>query len=204
MMHRFRRRGLFKPADKFLILHKERLQKLLQIGIFYFFYINQQFLIHILNRKLTHRKIIGRIKFSLPALPDSLYICLQSALKAGNIPINLYVVQSVKLRNSGTVGIPHLRINGSRFVLQDKVIIRLSVFGHRRLPVFTEINIKYFIPFFILFNIFHSCFAPFCPDYLSPSTAVVSISVYPSGPCRINVIDTVFSGSSKRSVLTRS
>ena len=125
------------------------------MGLLYLIGIAHQLMVHLLNIPLADRQIVRRIVLAFPGLPHPLHIQLQSALEAGGLRHNVDIVQSLKIIDPLRVRIPDLRVHHTGLVLQNQVLIGLSVFRHRRLTLLAQIDAGNALAFPDAFYIFH-------------------------------------------------
>ena len=140
MMYGFGCGMLLERFQKFFILYKQFLQKCIQIGILHSADHGNQLGIHIIRAVLTYWKIICRIVLTLACFAHTLDIQLHSSCKAGHVSHDFNVIQCVKIINSKRIRIPDLSIHHSSLILEYNILIRLSVLGHSRLLLLTQIN----------------------------------------------------------------
>ena len=131
---------LLKGFQKFLILHKQLLQKGIQIPILHGTNHSRQLCVHIIRAVLTYRKVICRIVFALACLAHALDIQLHGTCKASHISHDLNIIQCIKIVDSKGIGIPDLAVHHSGFILKNNIFIGLSVLGHSRLLLLAQVN----------------------------------------------------------------
>ena len=111
--------------------------------------------VHVVDVFGAYGEVVGRVVFSLLAKADSFYADLEGTLEAVYVAVYFDVVQGIEFGNAGAVGIPYFGVNGSGFILEDYVVVGFAVFGDSRLFMFTEVNVKYSVAFFVVLNVFH-------------------------------------------------
>lgn len=139
VMYAFCRRAELEDLNKLRVLDEIFFQQFFQIRILYGRDQRLQFPVHFFNIVFAHRKIVRRIIAALIGPAHAADIDLKRPCEADDLAHHIDIIQIVELVDSAGIRLPDFCVNGSRFILQNYIIIGLAVLGGCRLSVLAQV-----------------------------------------------------------------
>ena len=118
--------------DKCFILHEVIFHCLTQIFVGNFLDAGEQLLVHHVDIFFGNRHVIRRVVFALSRLPELFDVQLEVVVVGDHLAVYLNKILFLVVRDSLRIGIPHLSVKSAGLILQEQVVIRLSVPRLRR------------------------------------------------------------------------